>query len=309
MPTSSAFPRPIPLIATNLDFDTENYLKRLVNGIPAEAATHKLIAWGGCDPMVAAQVDNVLATRPDFHVYRSRDKMGCAAGWNMALDYMALHDDIPYAVVFNADMYTPPGSLEAFAQEMWAVVDADPTFCVGFFRSRGAGVLGRYTAYVFTRHALSTLGTFDANIYPAYYEDVEMDIRMARAQALGLCSGFRTFNSSQFVHGKEGKDKYVSGTKLMNLRMMADGDAEMKAVGKQLAEKVKRGKLSSPLYLHQKWGCRAEVHTDLASCTFAHPFNNPARSLSDWELDHGRRQCLDDASKGPAHVCEYTLGQ
>ncbi len=307
--SSPAFPRPIPLIATNLDFDTETYLTRFVQGVPAAAATHKLIAWGGCDPFVAVQVDNVLATRPDVSVYRFPETMGCAAGWNVALEYMATHPDIPFAVVFNADMFTPPGSLEAFAQEIWATVDADPTFCVGFFKSRGAGTLGRYTAYVYTRHALQTLGYFDANIYPAYYEDVEMDIRIARAQALGECSAFRAFNSSHFVHGREGrKDKYRSGTKLMQQRMVRYGDAEVKAMAQQLAAKIKRGKLSSPLYLHQKWGCRAEVHTDLASCGFAHPFDDPARALSYWELDEGRRTCLDDASKGESHLCEYTLG-
>jgi hypothetical protein len=31
--------------------------------------------------------------------------------------------------------------------------------------------------FVFTRHALDVLGLFDENIYPAYYEDWEMEIR------------------------------------------------------------------------------------------------------------------------------------
>lgn len=31
--------------------------------------------------------------------------------------------------------------------------------------------------FVYTRHALATLGKFDENIYPAYYEDYDMDLR------------------------------------------------------------------------------------------------------------------------------------
>jgi len=97
--------RPIPLIGTNLDYDTEGYLFRFVSGIPfssstphTSTATHKLIAWGGCDPMVASQIDTVLTSRPDFRVYRSREKQGCAAGWNVILRYMAMHDreEVPW---------------------------------------------------------------------------------------------------------------------------------------------------------------------------------------------------------------------
>jgi hypothetical protein len=35
---------------------------------------------------------------------------GCAPGWNAAMRYMAYHDDIPWAVVVNSDIYAPPGT-------------------------------------------------------------------------------------------------------------------------------------------------------------------------------------------------------
>jgi hypothetical protein len=44
--------RPIPLIATNLDFDTEDFLTRLVSGWADFPAEHKLIVIGGCNPLV-----------------------------------------------------------------------------------------------------------------------------------------------------------------------------------------------------------------------------------------------------------------
>jgi hypothetical protein len=40
--------RPIPLLATNLDFDTEGYLARLVEGWDYPAR-HKLVVAGGCE--------------------------------------------------------------------------------------------------------------------------------------------------------------------------------------------------------------------------------------------------------------------
>lgn len=50
--------RPIPLLATNLDYDTESYLTRLVDvgwyagPSGSRIARHKLIVTGGCDPFV-----------------------------------------------------------------------------------------------------------------------------------------------------------------------------------------------------------------------------------------------------------------
>lgn len=323
-------PKPIPMIATNLDHDTEGYLTRFVTGInthnPATPITHKLIAWGGCDPMVASQVNTILSPPtqlgPDFHVYRTPKTLGCAAGWNTILAYMSMHEDIPWVIIFNTDIYTPPGSLSAFAQEIWSHIDATPNFCVGHFNTRGAGTLGRYTAFVYTRHALTTLGLFDANIYPAYYEDVELDIRMARAQAAGVCSDFHTFTSSQFVHGRPTRaqrdDKYVSGTKIMQQKMVAHGDAEVKALAQQWSEKIKRGKVASQAYLAQKWGCKNEVKTDLGTCVYEHPFDDQRRGLSYWVLDVERRRCLDGGGGGGkgkrkkgkgAEVCEYTLDE
>ena len=179
---------------------------------------------------------------------------------------------------------------------------------------------GRYTSYVYTRRALEVLGLFDENIYPAYYEDVEMDVRMGRAVAAGVCAPARWFNSSEFVHGKPtpttegreggrkgGNDRYVSGTKMMEARMRREGDEEVRAVARQWSEELKRGKKASPVYLHQKWGCKPEKDIDLVTCGLQHPFGNAARSLSYWQLDAGRRRCVEEGRAGGGGLCEYTL--
>ena len=43
------------MVATNLDHDTEKYLSRFVQGLDYPIK-HKLVVWGGCDPMVADEV-------------------------------------------------------------------------------------------------------------------------------------------------------------------------------------------------------------------------------------------------------------
>ena len=67
--------KPIPLVATNLDHDTEKYLTRFISGLDYPIA-HKLVVWGGCDPMVADQVNWMLEAHRDVLVYRARTTLG-----------------------------------------------------------------------------------------------------------------------------------------------------------------------------------------------------------------------------------------
>lgn len=48
-------------------------------------------------------------------------------------------------------------------------------------------------AFVYTRHALNTLGYFDGNIYPAYLEDTEMSIRQEEVDIGNLSSLLQSF--------------------------------------------------------------------------------------------------------------------
>lgn len=50
----------------------------------------------------------------------------------------------------------------------------DPRLCRGFFDvTAGQDAV----VFVLTRHGLEALGRFDENIYPAYFEDHDMDLR------------------------------------------------------------------------------------------------------------------------------------
>ena len=52
-----------------------------------------------------------------------------------------------------------------------------------------------------TRRALQILGYFDENIYPAYWEDSEMMLRLDRATQEGLCSPMAKLTSATLQHG------------------------------------------------------------------------------------------------------------
>lgn len=160
-------PRPIPLLATNLDYDTEGFLARLLEGWSDAKARHKLVVAGGCDPSTIEAVAFVRREHPDIAVFREREMLGCAPGWNKALDYMMHHEDVEWCLIFNTDIYVPPGSLDVLAEEIWEEYDRDPGFCRGFFNvTAGPDAV----VFAFTRRGMQMLGKFDENIYPAYYE-------------------------------------------------------------------------------------------------------------------------------------------
>lgn len=135
---------------------------------------------------------------------------------------------------------------------------------------------------------------------------MELDIRLSKAVAAGACSPIPMFNASRFIHGKEGQRRYVSGSRVAQQRLMAHGDRAARAAARAWSERIQRGKLSSPLYLNHKWGCEPAAELEVETCTFAHPFDDPRRPLSFWELDVGRRRCIDDAGRGLV-ACPYTL--
>lgn len=56
------------------------------------------------------------------------------------------------------------GSLANISAAVWSHLEANPTFCLGYFRVMAGP---EFAAFVITRHALATVGFFDENIYPA----------------------------------------------------------------------------------------------------------------------------------------------
>lgn len=295
-------PRPIPLLATNLDYDTEGFLGRLLDGWANASARHKLVVAGGCDPSMLKAVEYVRSQYPDVAVFREREALGCAPGWNRALDYMLYHEDVEWCLLFNTDVYVPPGALDTLAKEVWAEYDQDPQFCRGFFNvTAGPDAV----VFAFTRHGLQALGRFDENIYPAYYEDQEMDLRHNRS--LECTSPPRRFVAATLHHGRLGSAEYKSGTSVLRDHWRQEGkrqprDSQLRKWERDLSNRLDRGFVSSRLYVSAKWGCDAEQER----CLFAHPFNNPQHPLSYWRLDWARRECILRQERR-VRACRYML--
>lgn len=136
---------------------------------------------------------------------------------------MAHHDDIPFAFIFNNDMYTPPGkpimsvgalpvalhpfipvrltfrisnsfigALRNLSREMWNIYEQDPILCIAHMHG--------WSAFAMTKRALRVLGFFDENIFPAYWEDNDIQIRLNRAMRAGHCSPIQKLASASLQH-------------------------------------------------------------------------------------------------------------
>jgi GT2 family glycosyltransferase len=82
---------------------------------------------------------------------------------------------------------------------MWNLYDQDPLLCIAHSRE--------WTAFSMTKRALQVLGLFDENIYPAYWEDDDMHIRLNHAVKANICSPVRYLTSATLQHNNN--DDYV----------------------------------------------------------------------------------------------------
>lgn len=136
--------RSLPFLGTNVDYDITSWTTRLMNGLdfPIE---HKVIAAGGCEPHLMDQLQALRTEHPEINIIRGRQHLGkksfllkpssppqphlslesprkmlvtcinctfftgVAPGWNRLLKYMEYNSEIPFGIIVNNDIYTPPG--------------------------------------------------------------------------------------------------------------------------------------------------------------------------------------------------------
>lgn len=82
---------------------------------------------------------------------------------------------------------------------MWDLYEQDPMLCIAHMRD--------WTAFAMTKRALRVLGFFDENIYPAFWEDDDISIRLDRAKRAGHCSPIQDLASATLQHNNN--DGYV----------------------------------------------------------------------------------------------------
>ena len=91
--------------------------------------------------------------------------LGVAASWNTIIQATP---QAPWWFITNFDLTFAPGDLERLANHMETV--------------GGIALLGGFSAFGVDRNVIKTVGFFDENFHPAYYEDNDFDYRCRMAE-------------------------------------------------------------------------------------------------------------------------------
>ena len=300
----------VPLISVSLNVDTKNYLPRLLQSIdyPVEKV---IIQVGNADPIVIADIQQKVATAalqlPNLHVNLSSimySNPGSANGFNFGLRNLAtsipvggIHSD-DWVLVVNSDIAFYPGVLGRLAKSVERQLSRDPWFGIGF-TSLCCG--SEWSAVVFTRRIVNTIGYLDENYYPAYYEDDDYAIRVYQS---GMHAA--RFNNTPLLHGTiDGSKDYESGVAKAIYFVKNKKDPAI-VIWRRLFE---AGVKHSEAYLQRKWGiitnkknpqkvdCKSVIGMN-GGCNvpYRRPFNDSSKPLSWWVLEQdGRNSILQSA--------------
>uniref|UniRef100_A0A383VII7 Uncharacterized protein n=1 Tax=Tetradesmus obliquus TaxID=3088 RepID=A0A383VII7_TETOB len=131
-----------------------------------------------------------------------------------------------------------------------------------------------------TRSAVNRFGLFDENIYPAFYEDNDFQLRQARMQPPMQP---KVLGDVIMHHGKPHESAYLTG-------MATPDDPNHTPLDDKMRTHMSHRGTFNGNYVHRKWGCGAGGwHT----CAYQTPFN---KQLPVWywqtskeqrQLDHG----------------------
>lgn len=126
-------------------------LEEMLGSIDVEVGRVVIVDNGGVVP----PNDN-----PKMTIIRPGHNLGVSASWNLI---MKATPDAAWWAFVGFDIVLAPGDLARLAARM--------------DDGLGVGLLGGFSAFGFSRHALKTAGWFDENYIPAYFEDNDMDYR------------------------------------------------------------------------------------------------------------------------------------
>jgi GT2 family glycosyltransferase len=127
-------------------------------------------------PPVIEACQKIIATYPNVTLYDYRCNRGLSKSWNEGL-INAYANGADVAMLLNDDMLPMPGDLQRVAQTACELPDAAIVKCGGFdLRSKQYTVM-EFGFTAITRRGLDTVGYFDENIAPIFWEDIDWDRR------------------------------------------------------------------------------------------------------------------------------------
>jgi hypothetical protein len=125
---------------------------------------------------------------------------------------------------------------------------------------------GAYNAFAMTRPAINRFGLFDENIYPAFFEDNDFQVRQERMQPPMLPVVLRDVIMH---HGKPQESAYLTG-------MATRDDPNYEHAEREMRNHVQLRATVSGNYVRRKWGCETG---NWSKCAYRTPFN---KSLPVW---------------------------
>lgn len=105
-----------------------------------------------------------------------RENMGVSRLWNEGI-VIALQNKAEHIIIINDDMDISLSDFEAAINHS-CKTNGYVTFCSGFNKTLDSYTISHgYSFFVLNKVAIDTVGFFDQNFWPAYYEDNDYDYR------------------------------------------------------------------------------------------------------------------------------------
>lgn len=287
----------IPVLSVSLNSDRNHYVSRMLKSIdhPIERI---VIQFGNDDSNSVRDFVNEIqqltsnATESRLRnvtISTIRSNPGSANGFNFGLRSM-METSAPWVLVINSDIAFYPGVLHRISKHADRATAKDDKFGLGF-TDLCCG--SEWSAVVFSRKLVETIGFFDENFYPAYYEDDDYAIRSHLANMHAV-----KFNNTALLHGEiDGSKDYLSGV-FKELYLSPDKKSPATVRWRRMFE---YGSKMSKEYIEKKWGISMDKKTkiecksvlginQLCRPGYKVPFNNPFHNISHWVLDESLRE-------------------
>jgi hypothetical protein len=185
--TNSSSPTFIPVIGVTVFKDVDNYLQRLLDSVDIKVGK-VVVTWYGYDDQVA----NVLSyhkNNPLFELIINHypTNMGCAFGFNEAI---LSSIDETWWLIANSDIAYPQGILANIARTVNGALASDAllpeqVFAIHTFTFQ-YGPANLWSNFAITKNAVSKVGFFDENLYPAFWEDADYGWRTRKVCEMRL---------------------------------------------------------------------------------------------------------------------------
>lgn len=124
--------------------------------------------------------ENGISLGDKVHVFTPPHNMGVARAWNYLMRKVQEVSDDAYALVVNDDIVFKEDTIEKFVNEIlfYHTQDHNDVYYEPILYAGDIGTINAYSMFcVHPETFFAELGPFDETIYPAYFDDNDMDYR------------------------------------------------------------------------------------------------------------------------------------